>query len=92
MKTVEQASEIWCWGEKLSFPRKLTVRPYFNKALREEDVGKRPESIPETWGFIPFRTTEEGEERSAHYLEPKEEAIARRKGYCGLSGKPEFEE
>lgn len=42
----------------------------------------RPEGIL-VWEFIPF----DGE-TAAHWREPREEAMKRREGYCGMAGKP----
>lgn len=50
-------------------------------ATKEEDAGPRP-NIPDDWKFVPF------EDEMAGWLEPQESANARRRGYCGLAGKP----
>jgi hypothetical protein len=51
-------------------------------AIDERDAGKKPDGI-EHWQFIPC------DDDSAGWLEPESDAALRRRGYCGIAGKPE---
>ena len=48
---------------------------------------KRPAHVPQSWVFEPYNQTDS--DCYARWVEPKDEANARRRGYCGLAGKPE---
>lgn len=48
---------------------------------------KRPDLIPNTWKFCP---SEDGE--PAGWVQPDDEAMAERMGYCGLAGIPQPQE
>lgn len=54
-------------------------------ATKEEDAGERGFHIPDGWRFVPW----DGD-NPAGWEEPKEDADRRRRGYCGLAGKPEL--
>lgn len=51
------------------------------EATKEPD--RSANGIPETWVWQPF----DGEDEAC-WIEPEEETLARRTGYCGLAGKP----
>jgi hypothetical protein len=48
----------------------------------ERDAGQKPDGL-EHWQFIPCGDDPAG------WLEPRSDADLRRKGYCGIAGKPE---
>jgi hypothetical protein len=52
-------------------------------ANTEEATGGRPANVPESWEFCP------ADEDPAAWIEPQEDANARRRGYCAMAGKPE---
>ncbi len=67
----------WRWAE--STPCRDVMPARDPHAATEPD---RPEHLPASWQFCPC------DDASACWVEPAEEAAARRSGYCGLAGKP----
>jgi hypothetical protein len=102
-KTEAQAAEAWCPERvKAEFPehcagpgcmmwrwatppayRRVSIPPRLEDAMSEAEP-TRPESVCETWKWSP------PDADPGCWVEPEEEAAARRTGYCGLAGKPEF--
>ena len=73
----------WRWGG----PTNRRVRkPETQAETRQKEEPKRPDDLPESWVW-------EGENyeygTDNYWVEPQEEADARRRGYCGLAGKPD---
>lgn len=46
----------------------------------------RPSNIPSSWDWVPYMDEDDD---PAGWIEPQEEASARRLGYCGAFGRPE---
>ena len=72
----------WRWGE--AEPKQKSLPHKDRKA--STPYGWRPAHVPETWLWVPY----DGENR-AHWLEPKAEAKARQRGYCGAFGAAPFQ-
>lgn len=68
----------WRWGR---MPDNKVAFSYADrKALVEPE---RPEYVPASWLFVAY---DDIEDTNAHWLEPDEEAMERRQGWCGLAG------
>jgi hypothetical protein len=78
------ASNCACWrwvpntGERHFYVAKNQT------AIEEKDAGPKPDQCAD-WEFFPYQWG-----HSAGWLEPTKEARLRRRGYCGLAGKPEL--
>jgi hypothetical protein len=72
----------WRWSQ----PLRRTVRLAENYGETSEPP--RPPHVPAHWPFVPF---DESEGDPAGWVEPLEDAQARRTGYCGLAGVPGIE-
>lgn len=70
----------WRWADPTSYP---LFRQCIDSGAKTEP--QRPSTVPQSWIFRPADDTGS----SAHWREPVEEANDRRRGYCGLAGKPE---
>ena len=57
--------------------------------LAEVEPTDRPADVPKSYGFWPC---DPKEGTDACWIEPENEAVKRRRGYCGAFGKPEFAE
>lgn len=68
---------MWRWANLAEQPG---VFPCADREAMVEPA--RPKYLPESWKFVPY----DGEE--AFWVESEEDQLARRTGYCGLSGKP----
>lgn len=73
---------MWRWSDPCLDQR--TRRCINVYAVTEPE---RPLSVPSSWIFEPYDDTDA--DLYAQWIEPMEDAIARRRGYCGLAGKPE---
>ena len=68
---------MWRWAESVQEYGLIDTASKFYTTETE-----RPAHIPKTWNFRP------SDEGPSCWAEPEEETLARRKGYCGLAGKP----
>lgn len=75
---------MWRW-EGQQNPRRATIRHTANPGATAEP--ERPAHVAASWTFQPY---DEHDGESACWIEPEAETIARRRGFCGLAGRPEF--
>jgi hypothetical protein len=83
---IASACAFWRWSP-VTNPSNGAQRFYVSdntSATEERDAGQKPEGR-EHWQFVPC----DGD--PAGWLEPRSDADLRRKGYCGIAGKPEDE-
>lgn len=76
---------MWRWAEPMrrSLWMPESSVPYSEPAAPAPD---RPADVPMSWEWTPAM---DPSDPSGGWLEPESEANARRRGYCGLAGKPE---
>lgn len=74
---------MWRWGELKPMHRFHVCEA----SLTATDEQPRDPEVPGSWQWVPA-SPEAGE--PAGWIEPKAEVEARRRGYCGLAGKPDF--
>lgn len=79
---VGAACMAWRWAD--AYPCQRIRHCIDSRAVTEPE---RPSSVPASWVFEPYDATDA--DLYAQWVEPKDEAQARRRGYCGLAGKPE---
>lgn len=72
---------MWRWSE----PRKARRAYTCDDTTATTDPGNRPGAVPADWCFEPHDAAE-GD--PAAWVEPEDQANLRRRGYCGLAGKP----
>lgn len=80
--------ELSDWIEGLS-PSEREIHKHnplrgFEDAYKHEP--KRPQAVGDDWEYV----LDLEEELAAFWIEPKGRTIERRKGYCGLAGKPQY--
>ena len=68
---------MWRWAEDI--PRRRWVNTANGNDMT--DPGSPP-NVPESWEFCP------ADDEDSCWVEPQGEATARRRGYCGLAGRP----
>ncbi len=68
----------WRWRD----PLRMQSKPDTDLMAKEQP--ERPPWIPADWTFEP-----QDDDNPASWVEPEEKAQARRRGYCGLAGKPQ---
>lgn len=73
----------WRWFDK--FERLVIVATNRNAVTEDEAGPKPPVAVKGMWRFCECETD------PASWVEPESEARERRRGYCGLAGKPEFD-
>lgn len=73
---------MWRWADSPSC-RRIRLCDQLHATTEPE----RPSSMPTSWVFEPWAPAHP--DGWAQWIEPEEEAHARRRGYCGLAGKPE---
>lgn len=73
----------WRWN---SMPSRIVLRAENRNATDVKDAGPLPLRAV-GFDFNPYDEAEGGE---AAWLEPDEQRAARRTGFCGLAGKPEY--
>lgn len=75
----------WRWADPPSVQQREFTQWDDRQATTEPQRDAYP-WIPAHWPFVPANETRMTQ---AHWIEPLDEANARRRGYCGLAGKPE---
>lgn len=70
---------MWRWAEDWH----VRIHNCDRKDMRAEKEPERPSYVPKAYIFISA-----DEECEAHWVEPADDAMARRRGYCGLAGVP----
>lgn len=85
----------WRWSEKMSKPRIIDCED--KTALVAED-GAAVEFVPDGYKFVPAKLADivntDGSplvDKAARWVEPEDQAKARRRGYCGKAGIPSYE-
>ena len=75
-----QPSRMWVsWQSSEAIPpRRFENAPLYDLVAEPE----RPESVPRSWEWMPY--DEADPYPRAGWIEPREEAEKRRKGYCGM--------
>lgn len=74
------ACMMWRWDTEL----RIRTHVCGNVMATTEPAGM-PINVPPNWIFHPFTGSHDD---PAHWAEPEAEAVARRRGYCGLAGPP----
>ena len=75
----------WRWAEDIPRFSSVDCKDAHRFAQQEPE---RPENVPSTWPFVPG-DQEEG--LPSGWREPGEVVMMRRRGYCGMAGKPGVE-
>ena len=78
---IAETCAMWRWVDKPSQVYRVTAMCEDRFAETEPE---RPAGLNNTFVFVPC-----DENADAHWAEPEEVWLSRRRGYCGLAGRPE---
>lgn len=82
-RCIAKECAMWRWIDKKP-ERKFCAAPRPHHRATIEPP--RPNGVPASWEWHPDQNQEY---QTAGWIEPEHEAMASRKGYCGLAGRPE---